>query len=370
MIENKCKEPILKEEEVFNLIRKLLSNWRQIGKIVGLFFIMGIIVALSTIKEYTAQVVMAPESTGNSPLGNFSSLAAIAGIDVGSLGAGSGDALYPLLYPDIVSSLPFLTSLMDVEVQTLNGSVDSTYYYYRKFIQKNSWILKTIESPKKVSKWLFSKFNKEETWSGDPSVFNAYYLSEGQITFIDNFSKHIDILIDKKTEVITISFTSQDPKVSAIMAEEIKVRLQKAITDYKTNKAISDYTYIENLYNESKKEYESAQYVYADFCDKNRAISAERLLIEKDRLEADRDMKNLLFTQWAQQLQYSKAKIQEKTPAFTVLKPAVIPPLPSTPRKLKTITLYIFLGLVLGSAYILSIDSIKRVYIKIVKREL
>ena len=104
---------------------------------------------------------------------------------------------------------------------------------------------------------------------------------------------------------------------------------------------------------EAKKNYEEAQERYAIYVDRNRNVTQERYLVEMERLSADKDLKNALYTQWAQQLQLAKAKVQEYTPAFTTLKPAVVPAISSSMRKLMILLIYTFVGGVLAVAYVL-----------------
>lgn len=362
------KKPIIKEEELYAIAKKIIFSWKKIIKITSVFLIFGIIIAFSNRKEYTAEVSMAPESGESSSFGSIGSLASIAGLDLGSLG-GNGDALYPLLYPDIVYSTPFIISLLDVPIQTVDGCIDSTYLYYRTSIQKKSWLKNIVSLPKKGAKCFFSLFTKKLYWGGDSTVFNPYYLSDKQFNFIESIKKDVSILIDKKTDVIYLSFTAQDPKVAAIMVDEMRIKLQDAITKYRTNKSESDFTYIEKLYLEAKNDYEYAQIAYADFCDKNRNVSSEMFLIEKDRLAVEKDLKNTIYEQLAQQLQLSKAKIQQNTPAFTTLKPAAIPTLPSSTRKITTIFLFTFLGMIFSFSYVAFKESIMGIIGKILKPE-
>lgn len=49
----------------------------------------------------------------------MSSLAAMAGINMNA--SSSADAIYPDLYPDIVSSTPFITDLFNIPVKDLEG---------------------------------------------------------------------------------------------------------------------------------------------------------------------------------------------------------------------------------------------------------
>ena len=51
----------------------------------------------------------------------MSALASLAGINMNS--GNSSDAVYPELYPDVVSSIPFTVSLLSVPVQTEDNKV-------------------------------------------------------------------------------------------------------------------------------------------------------------------------------------------------------------------------------------------------------
>ena len=94
--------------------------------------------------------MVAPEAAGSSVSAGLGSLAAMVGIDMAAMSG--GDAIYPILYPDIIQSLPFLSSLFDVRVQSLDGSIDTTYYYYKSKLQKKSWVDHIKALPKKAMK--------------------------------------------------------------------------------------------------------------------------------------------------------------------------------------------------------------------------
>lgn len=360
------KKPLIREEEIFELVKKLLGGTKTILIWVLSFFVLGVVVALTNRKEYTTEVVVAPESGESSTLGGLGSLAAMAGINIDALDG--SDAIYPMLYPEITGSLPFVISLLDTRVQTVDGSVDTTYQYYRSNIHKQNLVTKVTKFPKRMVKKFIRLFTKPDKWSGDASVFDPYFLSESQLLFIDGIKKDFSVKIDKKTDVISLSFTEQDPKVAAIMAEALRLSLQKAIVDYRTGKATADFNYVSTIYQEAKDSYEESQMKYADFCDRNRNIVQERILVEKNRLEADMELKNTLFSQWAQQLEVSRAKIQQNTPVFTTLSPAAIPALPSSPRKLKTIFLFIILGVMAGSCYVIAKDPVLSAFRKLKTR--
>lgn len=360
MENNNKKKPLQLEVDLLQLISKVFAKWKLVLLVTIGFMVIGVVMALSSTKEYTAQVVVAPEASTSDIGGGLASLASFAGIGLGT----SSDAIYPLLYPDIIRSLPFLCSLLDVHVQSSDGSIDATYSYYAKKLRKRTWVSKVKSFPKKAIGKIKSLFKEKEP-EGNFYAFNPYRLSKKQMEMVKALDASINVAVDLKTEVITLSFTDQDPQIAAMMVDTIKVRLQERITEYRTKKAISDCAYIEKLYIESKAEYEKSQEAYAEYVDRNRNVTQERFLVEKERLAADRDLKNSLYMQWAQQLQLSKAKVQEYTPAFTTLKPATVPALPSSMSRSMMVILYTFFGGALAIAYVLLKDYVVEVFHKL-----
>ena len=365
MEEQNIKKPLLKEADLLQLVGKVLAKWKFILKVTICFMLLGLVMALTMIKEYTAQVVVAPESSNSSMMsGGLGSLASMVGFDLG--GMGGDDAIYPLLYPDIVQSLPFMSSLFDVNVKSQDGMVDTTYFYYVDKLQKKNWAGVVKSAPKKAIKWVMKLFSSKKQ-TGDPAVFDPYNLSEKQMQMIENLAGVVSIFVDKKTNVITLSFTDQDPLIAATMVDTVMCRLQNQITAYRTKKVVDDCAYIEKLYLKAKTDYEKAQEAYASYVDRNRNVTQERYLVEMERLEADKDLKNTLYTQWAQQLMLAKAKVQEYTPVFVTLKPAAVPALPSSMRRSMLLILYTFLGGILAVAYVLLKEPLANVYRKLFK---
>lgn len=349
-------KPLVEDIDWVELLGKALSQWKFILIVTGCFMFFGLVMALSSIKEYTAQVVVAPETSKSSKMGGLGSLASLAGFDLGAIG-GSSDAIYPMLYPDIVQSLPFLSSLFEVNVESKDGIVDTTYFHYVDKLKKKNWVSHVVSLPGKAIKGMKSLFSSKE--EGELStMFNPYNLTRRQMYMIQNLSSNISILVDKKTDVITLSFTDQDPLIAATMVDTIMCRLQNQITAYRTKKVVDDCAYIEKLYLQSKKEYEEAQEAYASYVDRNRNVTQERFLVEKERLSADKDLKNSLYTQWAQQLMLSQARVQEYTPVFVTLKPVAVPALPSSMSRSMILVIYTLVGGVLATLYVLFKDYV------------
>jgi capsule polysaccharide export protein KpsE/RkpR len=122
--------------------------------------------------------------------------------------------------------------------------------------------------------------------------------------------------VDKKTSVISITVTDQDPLIAALIADSAKQRLQTFITNYRTNKARNDLSYMEKLYNEAKEQYSRARQLYASYSDANQELLLESYKSKEEDLENEMQLKYNIYTQVTEQLQLAKAKVQERTPAF------------------------------------------------------
>lgn len=332
----------MKKENEIDLMafaKKVLSKPKTLCLYILVFAALGVVIALNTPKQYTASVVLAPEMSGGG-LGLSEGLADMAsnfGIDLSSGGKGM-DAIYPDIYPDVFDSPDFLYALFNVPVCT---SKDSTVRTYRTHLTRDLKI-PFWEKPKV---WLMKKMKpKDKVAGGKGGKKNKLLMSREDSELCEGMAKSITCLVDKKTNVITISITDQDALVAAIMADTLQHRLQNYIIQYRTKKARTDYDYYKKLYEEAKQKYKRTQAVYASYCDANMDVMLESFKAKRDELENNMQLAFNTMSQLNTQLQAAEAKIQERTPAFTVLQEAKMPyKASSTSRALKVI-MFIFLG--------------------------
>lgn len=157
----------------------------------------------------------------------------------------------------------------------------------------------------------------------------------------------------KKTNIINIEITAQDPLVAATMADSVKNKLQKSITKYKTSKARNDLKYMEGLSASAKADYEKARRKYAAYCDANQEAILESIRSEQENLENDMQLKYNIYTQLVQQLQIARAKLQEKVPAFTVVQSASVPIKHSNTPKIYILAVFLFIGWIICSTLLI-----------------
>lgn len=343
------------EINVTGLVHKIWSGRKLILKACCGAIILGLIIAYSIPKEYTTAVTLAPEVSEKSGAGNMGALASMAGINLSS---GSGtEALSPNLYPDIVNSTPFLLDLFPVKVVTIDGGKPFTLYEYMDAHQKSPWWNIIKSAPFKVLGWINTFFN-EESKELKKIKPNAFRLNPQQAAIASAISSRITVGEDKKSGMILLSVTMQDPMVSAILTDTVMQNLQSYITEYRTNKAKRDLEYTEKLYKEAQQDYYSAQQKYANFADSNLDIVLTGYRTRMERLQNEATLAYGLYNQISQQLQLAKAKVQEVTPVYTVVQPASVPLQPASPNKIMIIIGFVFLAFVGSVGWILFIKDL------------
>ena len=328
--------------DVIALLKAIKNDKKMMILTVAIAAVIGLAVAFGTPKEYKTSVMLAPETaSSNSLTSNISSLASMVGMDM-DFGS-NNDAIYPELYPDLIQSTDFIVSLFPVEVETKDGSLTTNYYDYLRHHTKLAWY-------KKPADWLarfVAKIKSDDSGAPtDEEKVNPFRLTKLQYNTAHSIGKSINCTVDKKTSVITIEVTDQDPRISATMADSVRNRLQTFITEYRTKKARNDLAYMERLFAEAREQYVTARQQYAAFSDTNQDLLLQTYRSKQDDLENDMQLKFNAYTQVYEQLQLSKAKVQERTPAFTVVQSASVPIKHINKSKLSVMLMAMFLGAV------------------------
>ena len=348
------KNNLLEEEESSidfgKIFKDLLNHKRLYFKVLPVAFVLAAIYALSQPNYYNCTVKLSPELSSSRSTSGLASLASSFGVNLGQGAAGMGtEALFPTLYPELMNSIDFKTSLFPVKVtiegNKEKGETDRTmaYYDYLKDEQKSPWWSAAI-------KGFFSLFGtkKEEAEKVD-----AFRLTKKQDAIVKALDKKIVCDVDKKTMVITISVTDQNAVIAATMCDSVKNRLQKFITDYRTSKARVDLEYNKKICAETKIRYEKARQKYAEFMDSNQDIILQTVRQKQTDLENEMQLQYNAYTQVASQLLAAEAKVQQETPAFTTLQSATVPVQKAGPKRAQMCLIFLFLAFLGVTAWIL-----------------
>lgn len=349
-------------------ITKLLLYWKKIAFITCIFGVVGIIAALRQKKEYQVTVILSPEVQTTSR--TSSSLRSIAGmLGMGNLSpASTPDAINIALFPEIVSSTPFLTQLFEVKLtpyvsfkEERDGVIVEPTTVFDHMLghdQEKSWFAELKES----------FFPIDSTLLENDAIVNVSKLTRNQTAAMNKLSRLIDADVDQKTGVTTISVKMDDPAMATQLADTVCARLQKTVDQYRTQKERDNLDYYTKLADEAQTKYIDAQTAYAKSVDYDRNVKLLSVSSEKERLEQEAQIAGQVYMQMVQQREMTRAKVQELKPVFAVVEPATMPNKPVNSRK-KTVIIFGFLGFVLSAGwYLLGKDFVENA-IKTVKEK-
>lgn len=341
------EKKVVREIDIIGLTLKVFKNKKSLYFSVGIATVIGLVVALCTPKTYTASVILAPEmSSGGIGLGStLSSMASTFGFDIDT--KSNMDAIYPEIYPEIFESVDFLKEIYTVPVRLYNDNTTRTYIeHLSKDLKMPFW-----DYPQY---WLSLALRKPEpTVKGQTEDFvDPFRITKLDAEICEGISKSISCVIDKKTSEISISFTDQDPMVAAIVVDTLQHRLQAYITDYRTKKARIDYEYYEKLANEAYAEYKATETAYSTYSDSHRNAVISSVTSQRDALENKMNNAFSAYSTMCNLRDQAKAKIQERTPAFTMIQSAKMPHKPSSRPKIVTLFIFMFVGLLVDVAWV------------------
>ena len=341
------------EIDIMELVRKLFKDWKKLLKWCGYGALVGLVIGFSLPKVYTASTKIAPEIASKSGGGNLSSLASLAGINLGNMS--TTDAMSPDLYPEVVNSTPFMVDLFSVPVEFKykKQMMNSDLYDYMKNYTKVPWWNKVLSIPFKALDWFMGLFHEKVEKLEGYSDVNPSELTLEQSKMVAALHEGIAVAVDKKTGVITTTVSAQDPHVAATVAQEVIDRLQAYVTTYRTDKSRKDLEYYQQLYDEAKAQYYDAQQRYARFVDANQGMVLQRARTEEERLKNEADLAFQLYNSCAQQLQVAKAKVQQETPVCSVIQPPSVPVRRSKPSKATIIVAFMFLAVCVEAVWLL-----------------
>ena len=259
-----------KKEKIINIniVEVIRILWADKKKVCIYSFVAGVIgvaLAFGTPKVYKSTVILAPEESGQGFSGSISSLASMVGMNM-KIGQ-TGDALYPEIYPDLMKSTDFIVGLFPIKVKKDKTGEQYTYQDYLQNHQK----IAVADYPKAVILNIIEKLKSEES-SGPGHKVDPFRLTKKEDEIAKAISGNIDCSVDKKTNVITIIVKDQDPLIAATVADSVQLHLQKAITEYRTKKARVDLEYMEQLFDEARRQYDKARQTYAAYADENQEV--------------------------------------------------------------------------------------------------
>lgn len=329
----------VKEISVFTLASKIFEKRVFVMKIVIVFLIVGLIVALTSPKEWKASIKLIPEDlSGDASLGGFEGLAGLAGVQ---LPAGQEKGMNPELYKEIVSSTPFLIALNDLRVSFDDDSL-SLGTYFEEF-QRRSILSKLGQLPSQI----FSVLSSRSDDQSDPHK-TFLFVSKADLEIQVELKKRVKISYDKKMNVVSITAEMQDPVLSAEVAQFTMDYVSNFVTNYELVKERRKLQFLDERLREKELDFRSVQDLLAEFRDMNQGSLNNRAKTILQNLESEYDLALNVYSNLQQQYEEAALRVEESTPVFSTLEPNRIPTYKHAPSRLLIIMLYSIVGLVIG----------------------
>jgi uncharacterized protein involved in exopolysaccharide biosynthesis len=342
------------EEDSIDLIAIAKTLWagkKTILISLGICTVLGLAIALLTPKEYTVTTVMVPQASTDKKAG-LSSLASMAGIDLGGMSQSS--EVSPLLYPKIVSSNPFMLELMNTPVHfSESDTLVSVFTYYNEVAKPG--LLGTIKKytlglPGVILGALVKQ--KEDITIPGEDKNKPLYLNQDQYELKKSLVEKINLQVDKKEGYLTLTVTMPEALAAAEVAQKAQALLQNYITRFKVEKSQAELDFIQERYNQARGEATREQYSVAADQDKFKNLVSQIPQVSASRKQIDYAISNSVFQELAKQLEQAKIQVAKDTPVFTIVEPVTIPTEDAGPSGLKTLFVWMFLGVLIGGGLV------------------
>ena len=362
MQENINNTPIGQEEEegidIMALVKSLWDGRKTVIICTIAFMLLGLVAALTMKREYSVSTVMVPQLNSKSSSSSLSSLASLAGFDLSSMS--SSAELSPLIYPQIVSSVPFRLEMMHTPLHyskcdTMISMIDYSEAGYEKpsifgVVKKYTLglpgvIMKAIrgEQPEVVL---------EDDGNDAEGAAKPLVVTVKENEMLENFGAIMSLAVDKKEGYITLSVQGCEPIQTAELAMKAQQKLQDEVTRFRIEKSESELEYIQARYDEVKLENDRYQEQLATLKDRSKNVATTRASIELERVQAKYNVASSIYNEMAKQLEQAKMQVKKDTPVFTVIQPVTVPMRSSNSRS-KTLIVWTFFGVILGCGIVL-----------------
>jgi len=359
MVDNNSKDNH-DEIDIVEIIQKLWRNRKFIILVSVIFAVIGFIIAISSPNIYTASCTMVPQTGQKSTSGSLGGLAAMAGINLGSLS--SGEVLSPSVYPKIMTNINFQKELIYSKFHFSVAEQPITLYdyytdkKYQKFNLPATLKKFTIGLPGVIIGAIKGKSEDNVSKSDSASIQS---LTEKEKNILKILNGNLSITVNTKDGYASLSASMTEPLAAAELAQKGQELLQKYITEFKIAKVANNLVFVEKSYEESKRNFESKQEELAKYRDANKSLSSAVAKTQEEKLTSEYTLLLNIYTELAKQKEQAKIAVTETTPVLTVIEPVVVPYEKSKPKRAVILFIYTFLGFILGIGVVFTIPYLE-----------
>ena len=168
----------------------------------------------------------------------------------------------------------------------------------------------------------------------------------------------LEISTARTTQVITLSYSTGEPELSAAIVNVFIEELIRYNQDIKGSKAAENREFVEKRLKDAQTLLNDAENSLADFSARNKKVGPD-LQPELDRLKRSVKVQEEVYITLSKQLELAKIEEQEKKPMMEILERATPPLTRSAPKRKRNVILAGFVSLMLfvGLAFVLEFMS-------------
>jgi uncharacterized protein involved in exopolysaccharide biosynthesis len=333
-------EDISSEEQIKNIIGKLrFYSSRLISKkrnfivfnlTAALFVLAYLIFAIKP--YYISAITILPEYGSKASMGgNLSSLASLAGINIGGEGPSTE------IYANLIRSESILEPVI-----------------YEKY--------KTEKYPDSLN--LIDYFEIE----GNEAETAEIQEREKFLAMVKEMSeKRITTSVDRITKILELTITMPESKLSADVANKIVESLDNYIRTQRKSFATEQSYYLEQRIRQVKDTLRIAEDRYRDFADRNRGfLTSPTLMVEQGRLQREVEIQQAVYIEITKQYELVQIEKIKDTPVLNIREKAKDPVQKAGPKRAVIFIGFMFFSVMLSAAYYMFKDEIIP-YIKLLK---
>ncbi|TYP95631.1 Chain length determinant protein [Fodinibius salinus] len=305
----------------------------KIVKITGAFLVLGLLIALFSPEEYTAEATLMPESQEQGLGGKAGSLLSqyggMLGISPSDLSGGQTGSIPPQLYPKIAESLPYQLELMHTPVYF--ASYDTTagvHEFYTEIYSPSifGYIKEyTIGLPGKMADIFSEKKRDMRTLPKKISRDSVLSITEAQMETVKILRDQLLVSVDQETGVLNFSVTLPDANAAAEVSQLGISLLKEQVKAYRTQKTRQNLAFVQQQVDSAKKRFNVIQQKLAEFRDSNLNLATAKAQSREQELQSQYDLAFNLYNSLSQQLEQAKLELQKDTPVLSVLQPVSVP---------------------------------------------
>lgn len=361
-----------KETQEIDLVDQLRRMWqsrRLILRITCVFFLVGLLIALFGSKEYTAGCQFVPQTKSNMSTSGITSLAALAGVNMNGL-INNDQLISPIVYPNVMASTAYGRDLLRTEIH-LSGEEGPitllTYLSDKKYnkLSIGGAIMKyTIGLPAVIYRAIKGDPDKQDTTFSDAGSTPFIVLTKEERKAIRALKEIVTMKVEEKKGYVVIMAHMPEARAAAEVAESAVQLLQQYVTAFKLEKVQSNLDFIQERYDEKRRDYERIQERRAAYKDANQGLTTNRASTMLEKLDNEYNLAYELYQNMASQLEQAKIQVKETTPVFTLIDPVTMPTRPSKPRRMLTLVGFTFFGFAAACGYVFVRPSLQAIFRK------